>query len=396
VLAAPVVSLEPVPAFANSAMDGYAVRAADVETVPAKLREVGVVLAGDPPGRLVVGEGEAARIMTGAPVPPGADAVVMVEHTHAEGGWVVIEQAVATGTYIRPAGDDIRAGDEILPAGTYLGPAQLALLEASGAGAVLAHPRPRVAVISTGDELAPAGAPAPPGKVHDSNRPGLLAQLRADGFEAVDLGTVPDDQDALKRALLGAAEDCDAVLTSGGVSMGERDLVKSALEELGTGSSFWLQVAVRPAKPLAFATLGLRAVPAFGLPGNPVSAFVSYELFARPALRYMAGHERPGRPVLRAVCAEALPRHRDGKLHLMRVNLFAGEEGALQVRLAGGQGSHQLRGLAVANALALVPDGNGLRPGDPVDTWVLDIGALAGGVGWLPEATGPDQAGAAT
>lgn len=384
VLAAPVISAEPVPAFANSAMDGFAVRAADVQAIPAKLREVGVVLAGDVPGRPAVREGEAARIMTGAPVPPGADAVVMVEHTHTENGWVVVEEAVTAGDYVRPAGDDVRAGDEVLPEGSSLGAAQVALLAAVGVGTVLAYPRPRVGVVSTGDELAPATGRLAPGKVRDSNRPGLLAQLRADGFEAVDLGTVPDDARALKRALEEAAESSEAVLTSGGVSMGERDLVKTVLGELGHERSMWLQVAVKPAKPLAFAVIGGRGVPAFGLPGNPVSALVSYELFARPALRYMAGYELLGRPHLRAVCAEAFPRRRDGKLYLMRCVLSADLDGGLCVRLAGGQGSHQLHALAAANALALVPDGEGLAAGETVEVWVLDVDALAGGEDWTP------------
>ena len=377
VLASPVRSPEDIPSFANSAMDGYAVRAADVAGVPAKLREVGVVVAGDPPGTVVVGEGEAARIMTGAPLPAGADAVCMVEHTRSEDGWVMIEEAVARGTHVRPQGDDIRAGDEVFAAGTCLGAPHVAVLAAVGAGKVLAYPRPRVGVLSTGDELVSAPGPLPPGKVRDSNRPGLLAQLRSDGFEAADLGTVADDARALSRTLVDAAEAYDAVLTSGGVSMGDRDLVKVVLGQLGGEQACWLQVAVKPAKPLAFSIVGPRGVPVFGLPGNPVSALVSYELFARPALRYMAGHTRLGRPVLRAICDEALRRQKDGKLHLVRVSVFRGEGGELRARRSGGQGSHQLRSLAQADALALVPDGEGLDAGDQVEIWALDLGALA-------------------
>ena len=383
VLASSVRSVEPLPPFANSAMDGYAVRSPDVASVPAKLREVGAVMAGDPPGAVAIKEGETARIMTGAPLPPGADAVCMVEHSHLEDGWVVVEEAVKAGTHVRPAGDDIEAGDEVFVAGDYLSASHLAVLAAIGAVSVLAYPRPRVGVLSTGDELVSGPGPLPPGKLRDSNRPGLLAQLRADGFEAVDLGTAADDAALLARRLAEAAEHCDAVLTSGGVSMGERDLVKVVLGELGGQQASWLQVAVKPAKPLAFSTLAPRGVPVFGLPGNPVSAFVSYELFARPALRYMAGHARLGRPSLRALCAEPLRRVPDGRLHLVRV-IVSADGGQLSARPARGQGSHQLRSLAAANALALVPDGDGLSAGDQVEVWVLDEGPLASGESWAP------------
>jgi molybdenum cofactor synthesis domain-containing protein len=422
VLASAVYSPEPVPAFANSAMDGYALRAADVRSIPAQLKVIGAVMAGDPPEKIEVGPGEAARIMTGAPMPAGADAVVMVEHTSAHGELVVVEEAVLPGNHVRPAGSDLVAGEEVLPAGVTLCAPQIAVLAAAGAQTVAVYPRPVVGVASTGDELHQGPGSLPPGKVRDSNRPGLLAQLRADGFEPLDLGKLPDDKSALAEALFAAAQRCDAVLTSGGVSMGERDLVKVVLDELGRGTAMWLKVAVRPAKPLAFAVLALgnamgqapgsvgggsplasgttapaaaearpapaaglgAAVPVFGLPGNPVSAFVSYELFARPALRLMAGHSRLGRPELRAVLEEPLPRKRDGKLHLARVALERGPDGRPRVRLAGGQGSHQLSAFARSAALALVPDGNGLAAGDEVDVWLLDEAALAGGERWVP------------
>jgi molybdopterin molybdotransferase len=383
VLAASVRSEEPLPPFANSAMDGYAVRSSDVVSVPARLREVGAVMAGDLPGAVAVKEGETARIMTGAPLPSGADAVCMVEHSHLEDGWVVVEEAVRAGTHVRPAGDDIEAGEEVFVAGDQLGASHLAVLAAIGAGSVLAYPRPRVGVLSTGDELVSGPGPLPPGKLRDSNRPGLLAQLRADGFEAVDLGTAADDAAVLARRLAEAAERYDAVLTSGGVSMGEHDLVKVVLGQLGGQQASWLQVAVKPAKPLAFSTLAPRGTPVFGLPGNPVSAFVSYELFARPVLRYMAGHSRLGRPSLRALSAEPLRRVPDGRLHLVRVILWV-DGGQLSVRPVRGQGSHQLRSLAQASALALVPDGDGLSAGDEVEVWVLDEGPLAGGESWAP------------
>jgi molybdopterin molybdotransferase len=391
VLAETVRSPEPVPAFANSAMDGYALRAADVQEAPAELRVVGVVMAGDAPAKLEVGPGEAARIMTGAPIPPGADSVVMVEHTSASDGLVTVMEAVPPGSHVRPAGSDLQAGDEVLPAGTALGASQLAVLVAAGVSRVRAYPRPVVGVASTGDELQQGAGQLLPGKVRDSNRPGLLAQLRADGFEPVDLGPLPDDKAALAEALLAALQRCDAVLTSGGVSMGEHDLVKVVLDELGGPGALWAQVAVKPAKPLAFAVLSLEgaaraAVPVFGLPGNPVSALVSYELFARPALRLMAGHRQLGRPELRAVLDTPIRRQRDGKVHIARVVLRRGSDGRPRVSLAGGQGSHQLSALARAGALALVPDGDGLAAGDEVDVWALDQDALAVGEAWAQSA----------
>jgi molybdopterin molybdotransferase len=411
VLARAVDCPEPVPAFANSAMDGYALRAQDVASVPAQLKVIGALMAGDPPTKLALGPGEAARVMTGAPIPAGADAVVMVEHTSVRGDLVVVEGAVQPGDHVRPAGSDLRAGEEVLPAGVVLGAPQVAVLAAVGTASVLAYPRPVVGVASTGDELHHGTGPLPPGKIRDSNRPGLLAQLRVDGFEAVDLGALPDDKSALGEALRLAAQRCDAVLTSGGVSMGERDLVKAVLEDLGSGTAFWLKVAVRPAKPFAFCVVPLdggksqaggeqaepaptdlpgharkcfepavgrdAGVPVFGLPGNPVSALVSYELFARPALRMMAGYSHLGRPRLRAVLGAPVPRRPDGKVHLARVALTRGPDGRPRVCPADGQGSHQLSALARSQALALVPDGEGLAAGDEVEIWVLDHDALA-------------------
>ena len=207
----------------------------------------------------------------------------------------------------------------------------------------------------------------------------MLAQLRADGFDAVDLGKAADDPEALAGVVQQAAQDCHAVLTSGGVSVGDRDIVKVVLEKLGGADARWLQVAVRPAKPFAFAIMAPAGVPVFGLPGNPVSALVSYELFARPALRLMAGYRSLFRPVLHARAGVDLRRSADGKLYLIRAVLSAGPDGALAVRPSGGQGSHQIRALAGANALALVPDGKGVAAGDIVKVWLLDADSLGGG-----------------
>lgn len=376
VLAEPVRSSEPVPRFANSSMDGYAVRAGDVAKSPAKLRVKAALMAGDDPGGLVVGQGEAVRIMTGAVLPPGADAVCMVEHTRTEDGFVVIEEAVGPGTNVRLAGEDIAAGEEVFAIGAWLSAAHIGVLASLGVEQLLVYPRPRVGVVSTGDELAGGPGPLALGKIRDSNRPALLAQLKSDGFLAVDLGRAGDEPDALAKTLQDAAQECDALLTSGGVSVGDRDIVKMVLEKLGGQRARWLQVAVRPGKPFAFSTLPPKGTPVFGLPGNPVSALVSYELFARPSLRSMAGHENLDRPRLAARASVDLPRRPDGRLHLVRVHAFTAPDGALHVRPSGGQGSHQLHALASANALAFLPDGHGLAAGDSVEVMVLDADAL--------------------
>jgi molybdenum cofactor synthesis domain-containing protein len=357
-------------------MDGYAVRARDVKNVPARLRVTGVLMAGVDPGQLVVGEGEAARIMTGAVLPLGADAVCMVEHTRNEEGFVIIDEAVGPGTNVRNAGDDIAAGDEVFVVGAQLSAAHIGVLASLGMEQVLVYPRPRVGVVSTGDELTSGQGPLELGKVRDSNRPALLAQVKADGFVPVDLGHAPDEPDALAKTLQDAAQECDALLTSGGVSVGERDFVRTVLEKLGGQHARWLQVAVRPGKPFAFSTLPPNGTPAFGLPGNPVSALVSYELFARPSLRLMAGHENLDRPRLAARAAVDLLRQPDGRLHLVRVQAVASADGALYVRPSGGQSSHQLHALASANALAFLPDGQGVAAGEIVEVMVLDVETL--------------------
>lgn len=376
VLAGPVVAADGVPAFANSAMDGYALRAADATAVPAILSVVGTILAGQR-ADVAVGPGQAVRIMTGAPMPPGADCVCMVEHTSpGEGDTVVIEEVMTVGASVRYPGEDVAEGDEVFDAGTALTPAHVGVLASLGCDPVRVHRRPTVAVLSTGDELAAAGAPLGPGQIRDSNRPGLLAALAADGFLAVDLGVLPDDPGAVHRGFAEAVTGYDAVVTSGGVSVGDRDVIRMVLQDLGGPDVRWMQVAIKPAKPLAFGRLGERRVPVFGLPGNPVSALVSYELFVRPALRAMAGHHRLDRPVVRATVAEPLVRRPDGKIHFMRVSVAVAADGALTVRPADGQASHQLRAMADANALAVLPDGDGAAAGASVGVMLLDAAAV--------------------
>ncbi len=364
-----------VPPFDNSAMDGFALRSADTVGAPVTLEVVGTLAAGQAPG-VMVGPGQAVRIMTGAPVPAGADAVVMVERTAAlDGGHrVEVGAEVAAGTAVRRAGEDLRPGDAVLASGDVLTPGLLGVLASLGVAEVPVFPRARVGVLSTGDELVEAPAPLRPGQIRDSNRPTLLALVTWAGCEAVDLGLVADEEQALIEAFRQGLASCDAVVTSGGVSMGDFDLVKVVLDRLG--DMRWMQVAIKPAKPLAFGTVG--RTPVFGLPGNPVSSMVSFELFARPALRRMMGFPPAvaDRPVVPAVAGEALRRRPDGKTHFVRVVASMEGDGRYRVRSAGGQGSHQLRAMAAANALAVLPDGEGAEAGDIVDTMLLGAGSL--------------------
>jgi molybdopterin molybdotransferase len=378
VLAADVVATEPVPPFANTAMDGYALRAADVAAVPVTLPVVAEVAAGHPAPRPLQA-GEAMRIFTGAPLPEGADAVVMVERTERRDGGkaVEIQVSVDPGNHVRAVGEDLHAGQRVFGAGDEITPARLGVLASLGIDEVEAHPRPRVGVMSTGDELVVGPGPLQPGQIRDSNRPALLALVDRGGFDVVDLGRVADVEAAITAGLERGAATCDAVLTSGGVSMGDIDLVRVVLDRIG--KMRWMQVAIRPAKPLAFGVIragdgGRRHVPVFGLPGNPVSSLVSFELFARPGLRRLAGHPHPRlhRPRLTATADEALSRRPDGKVYLVRVVATAGERGVLHVRSSGGQGSHQLAAMARANALAVVPDGDGVRLGGQVEVILLE------------------------
>ncbi len=373
VLAESVRATEPVPPFANSAMDGYALRAADTVAPPARLRVVGSLMAGDD-ARTFVSAGESVRIMTGAPLPPGADAVCMVEVTRVEegGSIVVVQESVNVGTHVRNAGDDIAEGDEVFGPGADLGPAHMGVLASLGVDNLLVRPRPIVGVLSTGDELATSTRSLAPAKIRDANRPALLSRLRADGFGTVDLGLTGDDETALAALLEEAATRCDALVASGGVSVGDRDVVKTVLQKLGGATTRWMQIAVKPAKPFAFGVLEATGTPVFGLPGNPVSALVSYELLVRPALRFMAGCTVLDRARLAAVADVDLPRSRDGKLHLVRVMARTVEDGVLRVRSSGGQGSHMLRVMAESNALALLPDGGGVHAGERVEVLLLD------------------------
>jgi molybdenum cofactor synthesis domain-containing protein len=365
-----VVSAQAVPPFANTAMDGFAVRAADTAETPATLTVVGTVAAGSR-DLVPVGQGEAVRIMTGAPIPPGADAVVMVERTQMteDGGTVVVLQAASAGDHVRAPGEDVAVGQEVFPAGTELSPGHLGVLASIGVFDVSVFRRPRVGVLSTGDELVDDDRPLQPGQIRDSNRHTLLALVAQAGCTPVDLGVAPDDEAAITDAIERGLSQADALLTSGGVSVGDFDYVKVVLDKLSGGSMRWMQVAVKPAKPLAFGTVGGK--PVFGLPGNPVSSMVSFELFARPGLRTLMGHPTPLRPAVRAVADEPLTRRPDGKVHFVRVRAVMGDDGRYHVRSSGGQASNLLRSMALANGLAVLPDGKGVAAAGEVDLLTL-------------------------
>jgi molybdopterin molybdotransferase len=376
VLAEATVAGEDVPSFANSAVDGYAVRAADVVDAPVELAVIDEVAAGAA-STMTVGAGQTIRIMTGAPMPAGADAAVMVEDTERldGGARVRIGRSAAAGDAVRGVGDDVACGATVFVAGTVVTPPVAGVLASINVREPVVTRRARVAVLSTGDELIADGSPLQPGQIRESNKTMLLGLVREAGCEAHDHGIIRDDEAALEAALRRAVDTCDAVVTSGGVSMGDYDVVKAVLSRIA--EMRWMQIAIKPAKPFAFGLLTAsdgREVPVFGLPGNPVSSMVSFELFARPALLQMMGQGRIERPQVDAIADDGLRRRSDGKTHYVRVTSSFGPDGRLHVRSVGGQGSHQLAASALASGIAIVADGDGVAPGGSVPTIVLSIG----------------------
>ncbi|MFF6828050.1 molybdopterin molybdotransferase MoeA [Streptomyces longwoodensis] len=383
------------PPFDNSSMDGYAVRVADVagasEEFPAALEVVGDVAAGQA-GRLHVGPGQAARIMTGAPLPPGAEAVVPVEWTDGglgegpvdgmrarslapEGatGHVRVHRPAEARAHVRAQGSDVRAGDRALEAGTVLGPPQIALLAAIGRGTVRVRPRPRVVVLSTGSELVQPGEELADGQIYDSNSFALTAAARDAGAIAYRVGAVADDADTLRSTVDDQLVRADLMVTTGGVSVGAYDVVKEALahagdeDEPGSGVEF-RKLAMQPGKPQGFGTIGPDHIPLLALPGNPVSSYVSFELFVRPAIRTLMGLTDVHRPTTRATLGadRALTSPR-GRRQFLRGSYADGT-----VRPVGGAGSHLVAALAHADALIVVPeDAESVEPGDEVEVVLL-------------------------
>ncbi|MEO3936350.1 gephyrin-like molybdotransferase Glp [Dermatophilaceae bacterium Soc4.6] len=374
VLAEDLVSRVDLPGFDNSAMDGYAVRAADVASAhpddPASrvsLPVVGEVPAGGVADR-EVGPGEAVRIMTGAMMPAGADTVVKVEDT--DGGTVTVEirASAPVGLSIRPVGEDVRAGAIVLHAGEVLDARRVALAAATGHGDVLVHPRLRVAVVSTGAELVPPGQPLAPGQIHDSNSHMLAAAVVEAGCTVAERLSVDDDAALVLATVDRLAGEVDAIVTSGGVSMGAYDVVKESLR--ARGDVEFLGVAMQPGKPQGFGLLGERRVPIFTLPGNPVSSYVSFEVFVRPALRTMMGLSPATRPVLTARLSHDL-RSPAGRTQIARAVATRTADG-WEADPVQGQGSHFVGDLSRANAFVIVPAPvSRLQAGDEVDLWLL-------------------------
>jgi molybdopterin molybdotransferase len=370
VLAEQVTAPVDLPRFDNSAMDGYAVRAADVagasETAPVTLSVVGDIAAGDPEAH-GIRAGLCARIMTGAPVPAGADAIVPVEWTDGGAVKVAIRRPADAGRYIRRSGEDVTAGQVVLPSGTRLGAAQVGMLAAIGHPRVLVRPRPRVVVLSTGSELVEPGRPVGPGQIWDSNGFALTAAATEAGAVGYRQGVVADDP----RRVLDTIEEqlgfADLVITSGGVSMGARDVVKEVLSGLGTMS--FDKVAMRPGKPQGFGLLDDRT-PVFTLPGNPVSAYVSFQVFVRPALRALQGLRPDPAPAVVARLTEPVTSP-DGLRHYPR-GALAYRDAEYHVTPAEAQGSHHVFALASSNCLMIVPeDVTELAAGDQVGVLTL-------------------------
>ncbi|MFE5830169.1 gephyrin-like molybdotransferase Glp [Streptomyces sp. NPDC056488] len=378
------------PPFDNSSMDGYAVRVADVAGAtgefPAVLTVIGDVAAGAD-GLPEVGPGQAARIMTGAPLPPGAEAVVPVEWTDGgtgggaatgmsaastapEGaaGEVRVHRAAEARAHVRARGSDVRAGELALAAGTVLGPPQIGLLAAIGRGTVRVRPRPRVVVISTGSELVQPGEPLGPGQIHDSNSFALAAAARDAGALAYRVGAVADDAESLRSAIEDQLIRADLIVTTGGVSVGAYDVVKEALT--GDGEVDFRKLAMQPGKPQGFGAIGADRIPLLALPGNPVSSYVSFELFVRPAIRALMGVGDLHRPRVRAVLDVDGPlRSPAGRRQFLR-GVYDRETGA--VTPVGGAGSHLIAALAHADCLLVVPEETeSVEPGAELEVVLL-------------------------
>jgi molybdopterin molybdotransferase len=373
VLAEDVVSPLDLPGFDNSAMDGYAVMVQDVATAadddPVTLPVVADIAAGSTAHQRLAA-GQAMRIMTGAPVPAGAEAVVPVEASDGGVRAVELRAGASAGQHVRRAGTDVRAGDVVLRAGATLGPAQLALLAAVGRARVRVHARPRVVVLSTGSELVEPGTIPGYGQVVDSNGVMITAAAIDAGARPYRVGVVRDEAATFLQTLTDQLVRADLVITTGGVSAGAYDTVKEVLRGLGT---VWFgKVAMQPGMPQGFGTVGPDETPIFTLPGNPVSAYVSFEMFVRPSIRKMAGHQNLFRRSETAVALESWSAPA-GKLQLARVELGTDSGGRRVARLAGGQGSYVMGALARAGALAVVPEEvTRVQEGDEVQCLVLD------------------------
>ncbi len=371
-----VISPVSLPGFDNSAMDGYAVRAQDVASAsvenPVLLPVVGEVPAGRPaPHRL--SPGTAMKIMTGAPIPPGADAIVAYEGTDRGATDVEVYESSEVGRHIRRTGEDVAAGHRVFRPGDQLRPRAIGLLAAIGKDKVLVRPRPRVVVVATGSELVQPGQPLPSEfQIFDSNSYLLAAAARAAGAQVFRVGMVSDDPQEVRDLIIDQLVRADLVLTSGGVSQGDYDVVKAAMPELG--ATEFVQVAMQPGKPQGFGLIGHDRIPMIMLPGNPVSAFVSFEAFARPVIRKLMGVTPYVRPAAKARATHAMSST-TSRRRLARGIVTHDDDGNRLVSLAGGYGSHLIGDLARANALVVLPEDTDLvAAGDQVEVWLLDEG----------------------
>ncbi len=366
VLARDLLATVDSPPFDNSAVDGYAVRSTDAEA--GRVFKVVDEAPAGRPAEKSVGEGEAIKIFTGGVIPEGADATVMVENTSGWGAEFELKKAAVPGQNLRAAGQDARKGEVILREGVEIGSPQIALAATQGYGKLPVYRRPRVVVLSTGTELVEPGTrELSPGEIFDSNSFAIVAQAHEAGAEARRLYAASDDADVLREAVEEALETADVVVTSGGVSVGEKDLVKSTMLDLGVEQVFW-GVKFKPGKPLFFGTR--EDTRFFGLPGNPVSAMVCFDLFVRPALIKMMGRQDPRRPRIEVYFDDDM-RNQFGRMHAMRVSLERTEKG-WRAESVGAQGSGLVSSLTKADALALIgPESEGVRAGEPVEAIVL-------------------------
>ena len=368
VLAEPIRSTRRIPPWPNSSMDGYAVRAIDTRPA-ATLRVIDRVIAGSLPTR-TVGAGEATRIFTGAPMPSGADAVVPQEDVDAHDGVIALRATVEAGAFVRPAGEDVREGDLVLEPGRSIGAAEIGLLATLGRTHVAVGRRPRVAVLSTGNELADLGTEPTPAQIPNSNTYSLMAQITESGGLPLNLGVAPDRLEVIAERITRGRE-ADVLVTSAGVSVGELDLVREALVNAGADLHLW-KVDMRPGKPITFGSLAGR--PVFGLPGNPVSAMVTFELFVRPMILTMQGRRAISRPRIRATAVTPIV-NRGSRRAYLRVMLEPAA-GRWKARLTGDQGSGILRSMVSADGLAVLAGNTAVAAGEDVEVIVLrEVGA---------------------
>ncbi len=368
VLAEELSANENIPPFDNSAMDGYAVRAKDVKGASKEnliVLSVGETIAAGYAPSKHVSAGETARIMTGAMMPKGADAVVMQEVTELNGEKVTIFESVEENENVRFIGESVKQGDNVMSPGKVLRPPEVSMLASLNCAAVTVHKKPTVAIVSTGDELTPLGEPLKPGMIRDSNRYGMYAQVQNAGGIPIDMGIAPDDEVETERIFRESLAKADALITSGGVSVGEHDVVKNVLMKMGK-MNFW-RVAMKPGKPQAYGSIDGK--PIFGLPGNPVSSLVVFELFVRPALLKMAGHTDLLRPTFKAAL-ESDVTNKDGRVNFMRA-ILTQKDGQYTAKTTGPQGSGILHSLVLANGLITIPSGAALSAGETVDAQFL-------------------------